>query len=96
MQVDSDMLEHKNKFNELREKLASHKVIVWEDKNSADDVFVEKLIKPNSEYYKPKPDLGKDDGKKTRVLGDGSCFSDKVQMLGIVEATFGGQEGYLR
>ena len=45
---------------------------------------------PNSTLWQ------KEKSEKVKSLCDGSNFSDKIQMLGIVEATFGGQEGYLQ
>lgn len=55
---------------------------------------MERLVKPHSEYWaSDRPSINaqsKDLTKRLKKLGDGSEFSDKITMLGIVEATFGG------
>lgn len=64
-----------------------------------DQVFMDKLVKPHSWYWRderPKDDEDQTIKQKIIRLGEGSSFSDKVTMLGIVEATFGGQKGYLK
>lgn len=58
---------------------------------------MDQLVKPYSEYWITDQSdyLGEPLKQKIIKLGKGSTFENKIMMLGIVEATFGGQKGYL-
>ena len=74
-----------------------HNMVIWQ-KPITDQVFMDKLIKPHSHYWncdKPDPET-MTIKERTIRLGEGSDWSDKITMFGIVEATFGGQKGFMR
>jgi hypothetical protein len=59
---------------------------------------MDRLVKPHSaNWANERPGNTSSPAEKhvKKGLGDGTDFSDKITMLGIVEATFGGQRGYL-
>lgn len=58
---------------------------------------MQKLVKPNSALWQLQQQLKGYMNLQPRLkkLCTASTYSDKVTMLGIVEATFGGQQGYL-
>ena len=60
---------------------------------------MDRLVKPHSAYWADERSGQSSGGgaaeRQVKGLGDGVDFSDKITMLGIVEATFGGQRGYL-
>ena len=88
--INDEILRYEDTFGNLSAIANKHEIVIW-DKLQNDEVFVEKLIKPHSWYWtKDKPDNDMIPKEKIIQLGEGSTFSDKVTMLGIVEATFGG------
>lgn len=95
--INESVLKYEDSFRNLSEKANQHHMVIWK-KPISDYVFMDKLVKPHSYYWncdKPDPET---QNLKERVihLGEGSAWSDKVTMFGIVEATFGGQKGYMR
>lgn len=89
--INENVLKYEDSFSNLANRVNQHDVVKWNNP-TVDPVFVERLIKPNSEYWDAdRPTINKDCYKqRVKKLGDGSKFSDKITMLGIVEATFGG------
>jgi hypothetical protein len=89
--INENVLKYEDSFSNLANRVNQHDVVKWNNP-TVDPVFVERLIKPNSEYWDAdRPTINKDSYKqRVKKLGDGSKFSDKITMLGIVEATFGG------
>lgn len=95
--INDSMLKYNDSFKNLCEKAEVNEPIVWPKEKETDPVFVDKLIIPHSWYYTRDlvdPYLGPKPPRKVQI-GEGSSFADKVTMLGIVEATFGGQKGYM-
>ena len=90
--IDEKVLAYVNSFANLAEEVNKHTPIVCCGTLN-DEVFMKKLVKPHSqlwEHMKEDNLRGLTLQKQIKGLCQGSTFADKVSMLGMVEATFGG------
>ena len=91
MVINEAVLKYEDSFRNLSNEANQHDVVIW-DKPFQDQVFMDKLVKPHSWFWQ-RDNVDEDEPikeKKPMELCEGSSFSDKITMLGIVEATFGG------
>jgi hypothetical protein len=49
--ISNSVLQYSDSFKNLADKVNTHEIIKWENERENDEVFMEKLVKPNSEYY---------------------------------------------